>query len=166
MDGCSVSRSSGSGTGRDSTVTVSLLVSNPYYVCWVSGGAHNAAGGLALTTLALVVVAFPISFIWAVYYQHCASTKATEAEGRSRDDGRATVPATMIYVNPLRGGAEPEISAVSDVLVLPRILPPLLAPYMSDYRSGAWYTRHVDLTLSLLLAALQVCWEIDVSFKW
>jgi len=31
-----------------------------------------------------------------------------------------------------------------------------LTPFLSDYRPGAWYSRHADLALTLLLAALQV----------
>jgi len=34
----------------------------------------------------------------------------------------------------------------------------LLTPFISDYRFECWYTRHTELALTLLLAALQVSW--------
>lgn len=63
LNGCS----SNGGGSRGSTVSVSLLVSNPYYVCWATGGAHNAAGLIAVMVLVVVVASFPIAFLWAVY---------------------------------------------------------------------------------------------------
>jgi len=32
----------------------------------------------------------------------------------------------------------------------------VIAPFLADYRAGAWYTRFADLALTFLLAALQV----------
>jgi hypothetical protein len=66
-------------------------------------------------------------------------------------------------VNPLRQLTQVALTAAAtdtqknvipvEVTLAP---PPLLAPFLSDYRPGAWYTRHADLALLLLLAALQV----------
>lgn len=41
LNGCSSGGGGGSGC-RSSTVPVNLLASNPYYVCWATGGAHTA----------------------------------------------------------------------------------------------------------------------------
>ena len=155
LNGCSSSRSSAGGRG--SSVAVNLLSSNPYYVCWARGGAHNAAGGLAVAALAVAAVAFPIAFFWAVYQQQRAGKPPQRMLANRLSDDEVPEASAMV-INPLRLSA---LSAVLKSTALPAegsraAAAPLLAPFLSDYRPDAWYTRHADLTLTLLLAALQV----------
>lgn len=154
LDGCR----SGSG-GKGSTVSVQLLASNPYYVCWASGGAHNAAGGLAAVVVAVVIVAFPLSFLWAVWSwaRYLRACNAATVSGDHSDRH-----ALVTLVNPMRQSEDSRhpVSVRNDALAAANgaeDCPPPLSPFMSDYRPERWYTRHADLLLSLVLAALQVC---------
>lgn len=49
-----------SGTAGSAAVRVSLLVDNPYYVCWARGGQQTAAGALAIVTFVVVVIGLPL----------------------------------------------------------------------------------------------------------
>ena len=156
LNGCS----SSGAESRGSSVAVSLLASNSYYVCWAPGGAHNAAGGLAAATLAVAVVAFPIAFLWAVFQQQRAGRPQQQQRGMpaSRVADDKGLEASVVVINPLRLGAA---TAALESTAVPAEgwkteVAPLLAPFLADYRPDAWYTRHADLALTLLLAALQV----------
>jgi hypothetical protein len=122
---------------------------------------------VSAAALAVVVIAFPlISFavLWRrqarlSHTHHLLSSALNAGTGGSEAGGSAT--ATV--VNPLRQLTQVALTAAAtdtqknvipvEVTLAP---PPLLAPFLSDYRPGAWYTRHADLALLLLLAALQV----------
>lgn len=157
LDGCS-SDSSSAG-GRGSTVSVSLLASNPYYVCWATGGAHAAAGGLAAVVVLLVIIAFPLATLWAVWSRGIDLRKRSPLSGSARvmDGGEAS--AAIAVVNPMRNTSAlgpAQDATLSDAgTSTPPASSPLLGPFISDYRPGAWYTRHADLGVTLLLAALQ-----------
>lgn len=160
LDGCSTS---GGNSGRGSLVSVRLLESNPYYACWSAGGAHIAAGGLAVATLVVVVTAFPLVTLWAACpFQLAAEIQEQGVQVDRGDDSRG--PGAVV-INPLRLGAVTASSSRAAARATVSVMPdksaherhPSLAPFLSDYRPEVWYTRHADLALSLLLAALQVC---------
>lgn len=150
LNGCSA----GHARGRGSTVSVSLLASNSYYVCWAAGGAHAAAGALAAATLVVVVAGFSLVTLWAVWrwarLSHVRNSHAGDRIGGDKSEAAIAVsnPMRELGETPLqtRGASAGDTSACL----------PLLAPFLSDYRPCAWYTRHADLALTLLLAALQV----------
>lgn len=161
LNGCS----GGGGGGRDSTVSVRLLASNPFYVCWASGGTHTAAGGLAAATLIVVVIAFPLASLWAVFRWTRQSRARCLLASRSDERHRGTSKeAAVAIVNPMRqlgvaSALSPATVQATAAIAAPgkaSAPSPFLAPFLSDYRPEACYTRHADLALSLLLAALQV----------
>lgn len=57
---------SGTAGSAGSTVRVSVLADNPYYVCWAKGGLQSPAGALAIITLAFVVVGLPLGCLLAL----------------------------------------------------------------------------------------------------
>ena len=162
---CSLNGCHGSASGpgcairpsRGSSVAVSVLASNPYFVCWASGGAHSAAGGLSVVALVLVVGAFPLVSLWAVWRwsvqpkTHRAQLDSRATAGSRRFKDSADVP--TVVINPMRQG---EMSADTSVGSEACEGPPLLSPFLLDFNADSWYTRHADLALTLILAALQV----------
>ena len=163
LDGCSTS--TGGLGGRRSTVELRILTANPFYVCWVPGASHAAAGEIAVATLAVVVVAFPLASFYAAWLFSRQQMQPASPTASSPVDARSakSAAASGMVENPLRQA--PVESSTGDVpkaaaplLNNARVLPPLIAPFLADYRPAAWYTRHADLALTLLLAALQVSW--------
>ena len=159
LDGCT---GGGSGSrGRGSTVAVRVLVSNPYYVCWAPGAAHITAGGVAAATIVFVVVAFPAATCWAVWRESGRGRRKAgllAAQAGTSGFGGANEASTVV-VNPMRrqGVSGPETQPGRRPGVWEGAPEQkMLAPFLSDYRPEAWYTRHADLGLTLLLAALQV----------
>jgi hypothetical protein len=63
LDGASMAEDS--ALSSSATVVVQTLVSNPFYVCWTSAGAHLQAGSFALLTLVLFVAGLPVvTLMW------------------------------------------------------------------------------------------------------
>lgn len=148
LDGCSSSIGS-----RGSTVAISVLASNPFFVCWAPGASHLAAGGAAAATIAIVALAFPlVTFVLLWRRAGCLHSFRFTVP-----PDRGIVESSAMVMNPLR--LTGTVAAGSPHEVAVPIVPAesaLLSPFISDYRDHAWYTRHADLALTLLLAALQV----------
>lgn len=150
LDGCV----SGPGSGvRGAAVATRVLVTNPFHVCWTAS--HMSAGGLAVATLIVVVVGFPLASFWAVW-QYARAARLRDPLGSSRGGVKNTSSqdAPALIYNPLHVGVGSKAGPVA-VPAVPA-LPLVLWPFLADYRSDAWYARHADLILALLLAALQV----------
>ena len=148
LTGCSGSISTATG----STVSVRVLASNPFYVCWTGGSAHITAGSVAAASLVCVVTVFPSASFWAVWRLSRRGRIATLSNQNA--EGSSTV-----VVNPMRQEGMKPMSRESQSKLhdgVEQSGAPLLTPFLSDYRPEAWYTRHADLALTLLLAALQV----------
>ena len=172
LDGCSSLNGcvSGSGLGRSRNVAVNVLASNPFYVCWAPGAAHFAAGALSAAALICVVVAFPVASFYAVWQQsrqHETRRKAGSIPLDTNDRGGVDSDrASTVVINPMRRENMSSAEGSETIQATahragpsgndPQQLPPLLAPFLADFRPEAWYTRHADLALTLLLAALQV----------
>jgi hypothetical protein len=59
------SAADGASSSSSVAVEVSVLTSNPYFVCWTDGGSHKPAGDLAVATLLLYVIGLlPIVLFW------------------------------------------------------------------------------------------------------
>lgn len=188
LDGGAPSSSS-SGRAGSSTTTVSVLASNPYFVCWTAGGSQFAAGALAMSTLLCVVAAAPLLAFARLAFLKCSHRPAsgglgTQGLGHESLEGlhlqvqsgaasQAAHPhaveelAISFTSNPLRdpsaarraaartGAVGAERKSEPKIAELPAC-PPLLSPFAGDYRPEAWYTRHCELALTLLLASFQV----------
>ena len=191
LDGGTPSTSS-SGRSGSSTTTVSVLASNPYFVCWTAGASHFAAGALAVSTLLCVVVATPLlAFVRLAFlkWRHRSASGGLGMHGlRSKHDlpegprihsvaaAQAAPPLSHTAVeqlaisftsNPLRDPSAARRAATHTSVArvkhnsepdkpAPTSCPPLLSPFAGDYRPEAWYTRHCELGLTLLLASFQV----------
>ena len=105
-----------------------------------------------MATLVVVVAAFPLVFLWAVHHQQRTGTPSLAKPSRVGD----AADASAVVVNPLGPCLEDAVTAGNEAATGANAASPLVAPFLSDYRPGAWYTRHADLALTLLLAALQV----------
>ena len=154
LDGCSSSIGA-----RGSTVTIGVLASNPYYVCWAPGASHIAAGGAAVATIVVVAIIFPLVTFLLLWRR--AGCSHAYWPTRHSDEGENV--ASSMVINPLRrmsaaAGAPPDAA----IPVTPTESA-LLSPFLSDYRTDSWYTRHADLAVTLLLAALQVGVGVNAS---
>lgn len=138
LDGGSSSISAAfSGTG---SVSTSLLASDPYYVCWASGGAHRPVGVLAVISLALYVIALPlVAWVW-VWRDAAVRPRATDAGAPSENGGISPPEARALH---------PDKSPLVDTAPSD----PLLAPFLADTVPSAWYFRHCELAVTLALAA-------------
>ena len=68
----------GGGAISSASPTVSVLSSNPFFVCWK--GSHRAAGGVAAATLLVYVFVLPVlTLVWA---RHAARAEADRARAR------------------------------------------------------------------------------------
>jgi hypothetical protein len=232
--GSSAAAEASSDSRAASTADVSVLDSNPYFVCWAEGGSHKPAGDLAAATLVLYSIGFlPIVFIWLRRDAWLTSTLlrfevARRAEqsgvsiispvyGKAIGRGTSTSWQQPRVAGPRRAGAltvksrldaleaglttstnpmflarqrkeaagaadsaefdaEPPASVSTRTLSssvaeaapgpaskpappdspVPVLLPdPLLAPFLSDYRPGAWYAKFLDLTLLAILSVTE-----------
>ena len=63
---------------------------------------------------------------------------------------------TRGHRKPLHAATTPPLPSSASGTSPPLPLPPdpLLAPFLGDYRPGAWYTKHADLGLTLTLSLL------------
>lgn len=158
FNGCTGSGWGSTGRGGGSTVKVSLMTSNPYYICWAPGAAHIAAGGLAAATLVFVVVVFPSATLWALWRLRpgCIHKKAEGVTGGRSNGDAEKAPPSSVLINPMRR-KHTTLSYTGSVSHPQEAFHGyLLAPFLLEYRHNSWYTRHIDLVLIVLLAALQV----------
>jgi hypothetical protein len=49
------------GYSYGATATVSTLASDPFVLCWATGGSHRPAGALAVVTLVFYIAGFPLA---------------------------------------------------------------------------------------------------------
>lgn len=157
LNGCVFS---GSST-RSSKVDVRVLASNPFYVCWAPSASHFPAGVVAVIAVAVVVLAYPLAS-FAVLWRRArfmATGRQIGNQTSHPNQTRDVYSATPMVVNPLHKLHVASAVSHAATVAVPLnacVPPPVLAPFVSDYRPEAWYTRHADLALTLFLAALQV----------
>jgi hypothetical protein len=157
-----------------SSVVVSVLDSNPYFVCWAGGGSHLAAGILAAIALALYVCTLPMLTLWwtwqsahkdlrmtcAVLLRLCACLVGCRTQ---RDATRKVITAVG---NPLHGQqgdephqrtrarhSSPDSGGGGEGAM--EGADPALAPLLADYEQHGWYSKTIDLVLLLLLSLLR-----------
>lgn len=109
----------GGGDTSASGGSVSVLVSNPYFVCW--RGTHSAAGAFAAAALALYVAALPVlSILWAWRAAERERAAAAEAEAHAKgpetDSSEGAPQSPMPWAN----------------------ADPVVRPLVADYVIAAW----------------------------
>ena len=157
-------------TSSRAVYTLSILAANPYCVCWARGGSHLPAGALAVASIFVVVVAVPLATLAALVWGEGGEERRLACRRLSSRFMRGAVESggeRSLTLNPLRladsrknqGAMQPPnrlFSADDTSGMTSSSDGPTLLPLLSDYRQVAWYTRHADMALALLIAALQV----------
>ena len=84
---------SASGTRASSSAVVSLsvLVSQPSFVCWAAGGSHRPAGVLAAVTLAWYVVGMPALTLWWLVWDPWVRARRSAAAAALAAKGQRVV---------------------------------------------------------------------------
>lgn len=178
LDGGS-SYSGAAQKSKNPSVTAVVLSSDPLYACWA--GSHKPAGALAATALFCVFLALPLATLVATLKHVYGGRRRLQVQApdtmhssemrespivlsgsRARKSSVRDVCSPADTVNPgiIHPRSPPTIRKTAPGSAAPVVantvpFSPLLAPFLSDYRIGAWYTRHVDLAYTLMLAALQ-----------
>lgn len=135
-----------------SRLTVSVLATNPFFVCFA--GSHRPAAILAIVVIVLYIAMLPLMVFWLL--RRDAWLRGELAASSSRRGGpiaRRSQPATSAGdtatgTSKAVAGGETEKSRAPD---------PLLLPFLADsgYQPAFWWFRHADLTASLALSAIE-----------
>jgi hypothetical protein len=121
-------------------IKVSVLVSNPYYVCYEAS--HATVGYLSWLVIAAYVIAYPLgSLVWAMFsVSHVMGISNSATAWRS---ARGQVSRRAIV------DAEHMVAA-----------DPGLRPFTaSDYRPSCYWFVHLDMFALLILSAILVFWS-------
>jgi hypothetical protein len=122
------------------TASVTVLASDPYVMCWSPRGSQQPAGIVAVVTIAIYVILLPVGCLVGLLRDKALRFSLHGVPRRC----------AVLFIRDLL----PLSSAVGGSASEP--LPdPLLAPFLSDYRPEAWFTKHADLLLTLTLAILK-----------
>jgi len=175
----------GAGSLGSSTATslqVSILMSNQFFVCWARGCASSHRRACGGGHFATYVVAMPITTLWWAWTR---PSRSRASAGRSRLDRAALLQSrrvhafgsTMLFSNgkPLSLNADAHAKkmaapAAAGMTVYDgqsntcskrrgkgrgvHAIVRCFTPIVSDFRPGAWYTESLDLSLLLLLSLL------------
>lgn len=145
-------------TASQTRYSVSILRTNPSFVCWQ--GSHRPAGALAVVVLLLYTLAMPV---WTFLFvdrrlkairgdRGVASDRAAEAFFKARK-GKTLGTFLLLCFGRERclgsQNADAELSAGSTS--------PVLHPFtQAGYRPSLFFARHADMVCLFLLAALQL----------
>jgi len=123
-------------------------------VCWSSTGHHRAAGILAAVIVAFVVVGLPaLTFAW-VWRDPWLSVFANDphlSDYKLRKDTASPARSTSDVVFKQRFSLLSDSSAKGEARGSTPLMDPLLGVFYG-YKPEAWYTKHLDLLLLLLLS--------------
>lgn len=145
----------------DELIRLSVSSSNPYFVCWSSSGHHAGVGTLAAIVVPLYVLGLPIMTLWWLWRDPWVAAEVRRTKTASV--GGTYIPRS--YAISDTSGSEGNVSSLE--LASPTVelgdcgsassaLPdPLLGVFFYDYKPTAWYTKHIDLGILLLLSLLR-----------
>lgn len=169
-------------TSRGDTARLLVLSSNPAYLCWSRTGAHLPAGVLAAIAALVVGLGLPLAALvglqsdaWlsstveqlkrgradrllapqSTSRSRCGCPLASSTEAASADNATLTVALSPLYLLKTRAATAAHQKGTGAALPRACIPDPILAPFLSDYTPTAWYTKHLDIALALLLALLE-----------
>lgn len=158
-------------------IDVSVLSSNPFFVCWSTDGSHRSAGIVASVTLVLFVAFMPsLTLFWAWQALSPATSSRARMTPRWLDcvcrcARHVALPLTshssrlghQEESDVAHSNRSPITKSCEGYKAGPRVLRPddsatvsnsLLVALLGDYRAAAWPTRFADLALLLILALL------------
>lgn len=161
--------------GGAMSVTLPLLSTNAFYVCWE--GSHAPASKVAIVALVIVVVLMPLLVLGAILRDpalrwHHKRTADEELKGTSTSASSATAKresivkwmSSPLYLHrglqdhgPTSAHRSTSESCSNDQVVAshPPLPDPILAPFLAEYDHAAWWFKHVDLGTVGILAVLQ-----------
>lgn len=154
----------------DAVVTLSVSVDNSYFVCWRSS--HAGAAALAAVTLPLYVFGLPALTLWWLWRDPWVAAEARRSEATSTGEAyaprmqRADDEDVVSCADAAGDPASSEVDLATPASYLDLRVPatteayaasfvepdPLLGVFFYDYKPTAWYTKHIDLGLLLLLS--------------
>jgi hypothetical protein len=129
------------------TVSVSVLVSNPFFVCWADGGAHRPAAIFACVALALFGALLPlISLMWIWQDEWLAKELA-------RSKAQCSDAPLNHAISESYSAAASQVAAIE----ASRAISPdqLVVPLFDDYHAPAWYVKFFDLLLLAIFATTE-----------
>ena len=129
--------------GSKGTADVLLLEQNSFFVCWAPGGSHIDAATFAVVTLFFAIFLWPASLFFMVIRDPWLRSRLAQRHGCSARIQRCICRRTFDEDEELRLTQNAQESK-------------LWMPILGDFRPRAWYTKFMDICLTLLLAALQV----------
>jgi hypothetical protein len=168
----------GGGGGSDATMTVvPILESNPYYVCWAAGGGQTPVGALAIIALVLYVAALPaLTLAWVWHSKgrpiprscgrYCPLSRPAAGSDRTaglKSNTKALASEAEDSALVASPPPHPASAVLSSAAAAAASVDPLLAPFVADYIASAWYFRHVELVVTITLAALDASWELPTT---
>lgn len=145
-----------SASARGGVVSLSVSAYNPFYVCW--RGSATVPMVLAAAVIPIYVVGMPALSLWWLWRDPWVRF-AMRKDGERKDPGaQQPVLDSFSGVNPLARQPSPVLppkdsgspTAQPDS---PGVEPdPRLGVFFYDYKPTAWYTKHIDLALLLLMS--------------
>jgi hypothetical protein len=128
--------------GPTGTVSVSILASDPFFVCWSPTGRHLAAASFAAAAMTVAVIVGPLVLYLRVRYDSWLRVRL--AENPRTCSSRALLCCQRDHIDL----DDEELIAESED---PSVL---LAPIVTDFRASAWYTKFLDIALTVLLSCV------------
>ena len=153
----------------DELVRLSVSSSNPYFVCWSWSGHHAGVGSLAAIVLPLYVLGLPALTLWWLWRDPWVAAEVMREKAASVGHAYTPGPRGIDDVSGKEGNAAASSLDLASPTVdfdttvsppatgsSPAVLPdPLLGVFFYDYKPTAWYTKHIDLVILLLLSLLR-----------
>lgn len=145
---------------RTNVITVAVSAADPFYVCWVASGHHRVPGLLAAITVPVYVIGLPmltLLWLWLDPWirQQTRGTRCPKWPGQSQTSTKAS-DSNCVPVNGLNPMLSLDVPTIDETKARrPSELvkaDPLLSVFFYDYKPSAWYTKHLDLGLLLLLS--------------
>ena len=156
------------GTPPDAVVSLYVSARNSFFVCWA--GHHAGVGALAAVVLPVYVFGLPALTLWWLWRDPWVTAEVRRAEAISGGEAYAPSPSQPSArgvddcVGAGAGSARTSLDLSPPAVELalasaqpgegaPAAVPdPLLGVFFYDYKPTAWYTKHIDLALLLLLS--------------
>jgi hypothetical protein len=129
--------------GPTGTVSVSILASDPFFVCWASSGRHLGAATFAVIAMVIAIVVGPLALYYRV--RRDSWLRVRLAKNRLSCSARALMCCQDEQHIDLDD--EELLASAEDPSIL-------LAPIVTDFRPVTWYTKFIDIALTIVLSCV------------